>query len=321
VSNTPQKEVTCVKSPASGRDLQRRMMIASLVVAVVMLVGKSAAYLITGSAAIFSDAMESVVHLFATSFAAFSLWYAFRPADKDHPYGHGKIAYFSSGFEGGLILLAAGTIVYSAVQDLIRGPELQQLGIGLIITGALALVNLVLGLALIRVGRQEGSIVVESNGQHVLTDMWTSLGVLVGIGLVQWTGILWVDPVTAIFVATNIIWTAVSLIRKSISGLMETADPEDLLALHEVLDAAVSAGDAVGWHELRYRRVNKQVWVEYHLLFPDLLTVSEAHERGHRVDRAVRTLFPGSEVVVTAHFEPGSEHDTAHPHGHEALGA
>jgi cation diffusion facilitator family transporter len=302
-----------------ARDFQRPVMAASLIVALVMLGGKSFAYFLTGSSAIFSDAMESVVHLFATGFAAFSLWYAVQPADTEHPYGHGKIAYFSSGFEGGLILLAAVTIIYSAVLDLIRGPEVQQLGIGLAITGGLALINLVLGLSLIHVGRQHDSIVVESNGQHVLTDMWTSLGVLVGIGLVQWTGQVWLDPVTAIFVATNIIWTGINLIRRSVSGLMETADPVELAALHSVLDHAVSGGEAVGWHELRYRRVNRQVWVEYHLLFPDDLKVSEAHHRGHQVDSAVREIFPGSEVVVTAHFEPGSAHDSAHPHGHESL--
>jgi cation diffusion facilitator family transporter len=296
----------------------RLIMSLSLGVAVLMLGGKMTAYLITGSAAILSDALESVVHLFATGFAAFSLWYASRPADDSHPYGHGKIAYFSSGFEGGMILLAAVTIIYTAVVDLIKGPELEQLGLGFLITAGLALINLALGIALIRIGRSHHSIVVESNGQHVLTDMWTSLGVLVGIGLVQLTGWVWLDPVTAILLGLNIMWTAGTLIRRSVSGLMEEAVPADQLALSNTLQRAVEKGNIVGWHELRHRRVYAQIWVEYHLLFPDEISVTEAHDRAHVLDDAIRALFPHQEVVVTAHFEPATRHDAAHPFGHEA---
>lgn len=293
-------------------------MAASVAVAVVMLVGKLGAWYITGSAAILSDAMESVVHLLATGFAAFSVWYAVRPPDRTHPYGHGKIAYLSSGFEGGLIMIAAVVIVYTAVGDLIAGPTLDELGIGLAITAALMLVNLVLGVALIRVGRRHHSLVIESNGRHVLTDMWTSLGVLVGVGLVQLTGIVWLDPVTAILIGINILWTAGSLMRRSVYGLMEQADPDDERALQAVLDRAVASGIVNGWHELRHRRVHNQVWVEFHLLFPNAMTVVEAHYRGSRVEGEVRALFPHADVVVTPHFEPEKGHDAAHPHGHEA---
>lgn len=286
-------------------------MVASLLVSFLMLSGKMTAYFITGSAAIFSDAMESVVHLMATGFATFSLWYSIRPADRSHPYGHGKIAYFSSGFEGGLIMIAAVSIIYSAVLDLIEGPQLEQLNVGLWITAALSAVNLVLGVSLIRVGKSHNSIVLISNGQHVLTDMWTSIGVIVGLIAVWYTDILWLDPVVAILVALNILWTAGKLIRQSVSGLMESVNPLESLAIKNVLDTAVGEEIISGYHQLRHRRVNNRKWIEYHLLFPDELSVHEAHERSHLVEDAVHKLFERDQVIVTAHLEP-EEHDDAH---------
>jgi len=268
-------------------------MTASLLVALLMLIGKMTAFYITGSAAIFSDAMESVIHLLATAFAVFSLWYSVRPADHSHPYGHGKIAYFSSGFEGGLIMVAALTIIYSAVLDLINGPELKQLNVGLLITFGLSVVNAILGVSLVRIGKRQNSIVLVSNGQHVLTD------------------ILWLDPVVAIFVALNILWTAGSLMRRSVQGLMETADPNDTVALRNLLDGHVQKGTIQGFHQLRHRRVNDQVWVEYHLLFPEDLTVHEAHDHSHTVEDPVHRLFGSDSVVVTAHLEP-EKHSDAH---------
>ncbi|GIV58526.1 MAG: cation diffusion facilitator transporter [Rhodothermaceae bacterium] len=290
-------------------------MAASLAVSFLMLAGKMTAYFITGSAAILSDALESVIHLFATGFAAFSLWYAVRPPDAGHPYGHGKIAYFSSGFEGGLILIAAVTILYSAVRALIEGPALRQLDVGLWILAGLTLVNLALGLALVRVGRRHRSLVLEANGRHVLTDMWTSLGVLAGVGLVALTGLTWLDPLVAIVVALNILWTAVRLVRTSVSGLMEAADTADTQAILTVLDQAVAEGLISGYHQVRHRRVNDQLWIEYHLLFPEDLRIPEAHERSHVVEeRLARALGP-THVYVTAHLEPET-HDEAHPEGH-----
>ncbi len=147
-------------------DYQRPVMMASLAIAFLMLGGKTYAWLITGSAAILSDALESVVHLFATGFAAFSLWYSTRPADEEHPYGHGKVAYFSSGFEGALISIAAVSIMYTAIADIIRGPDVEQVGAGLLITGGLALVNLVLGWSLVYTGKKHNSIVLRANGYH-----------------------------------------------------------------------------------------------------------------------------------------------------------
>jgi len=271
-----------------------------------MLFGKGAAFYLTGSTAILSDALESVIHLFATAGAALSLWYAAQPPDPQHPYGHGKAAYFSSGFEGALILAAAVGIFVEAGRALARGPELTHLGAGVAITGGLALVNLALGVSLVRVGRQTRSLVLVANGHHVLTDMWTSLGVLLGIGLVWITGLTWLDPVVAMLAGANILWTAGRLIRNAYAGLMEAADPADTSRALEALRAAVDDGRLAGFHHLRHRRVNDVVWIEVHLLLPDELTLEEAHRRASSVEADLGALFPGDRVQATTHLEPAS---------------
>ncbi len=306
-------------APQSGVQRQQRLaMTASLSVAVVMLVGKTAAFSLTGSTAILSDALESVIHLVATALAGFSLWYAAQPPDRSHPYGHGKIAYFSSGIEGALILAAAVGIVWTATLDLIRGPEIEQIGLGLLITGALAVVNLVLGLGLIRVGRRTNALVLVANGHHVLTDMWTSLGVVVGVGLVWLTGAVWLDPVVAILLGLNIVWTSWGLMSEGYKGLMETADPDATARVLETLDAAVAEGLIDGHHHVRHRRVNDQIWIEQHLLMPDDLRLDAAHERATAVETRQRALFPQSLVQVTSHLEPRT-HDHPDDAPHDAV--
>lgn len=304
------------RPPALDAQRQQRIaMAASLAIAFVMLAGKLTAYALTGSTAILSDALESVVHLAATAVAGFSLWYAAQPPDRAHPYGHGKIAYFSSGLEGALILVAAVAIVWTAVLDLVHGPEVERIGIGLLITAALALVNLVLGVGLIRVGRRTNAIVLVANGHHVLTDMWTSLGVLVGIGLVWATGLVWFDPLCALLVGSNIVWTSGRLIQDAYGGLMETADPEATERVLAVLDEAVDEGLIDGHHHVRHRRVNDQVWIEQHLLLPDALRLDQAHERATAVETRQRGLFPESRVQVTSHLEPTThDHPSDAPH-------
>jgi cation diffusion facilitator family transporter len=291
---------------------RKRAMGASLAVAVLMLGGKFAAFLLTGSTAILSDALESVIHLTATGIAAFSLWYAAQPPDAQHPYGHGKIAYFSSGFEGALILLAGGGIVWAGVHALLTGPELERLGLGLLITAALGAVNLALGLALIRTGRRTNAVVLVANGQHVLTDMWTSLGVLAGVGLVWATGAEWLDPAVAIVLGLNITWTAFGLIRTAYRGLMERVEPGETARVLDVLAAAQREGRIEGFHHLRHRRINDQVWIEVHLLLPDALPLDEAHHRATAVEAALNGLFPRDVVQVTSHLEPASHE---HPAG------
>lgn len=302
-------------APPPAERARRRAMIWSLAVAVLMLVGKSLAAWYTGSAAIFSDALESVIHLVATGFSGFSLWYASTPPDQGHPYGHGKIAYFASAFEGVLIGSAAVVIAWVAIEDLMRGPTLQQLDTGLLIIASLTIVNALLGLYLIRTGRENNSLVLISNGQHVLTDMWTSLGVLAGVGLVQVTGVLWLDPAAALIVATNILWTAGRLLHRSLGGLMDRADTDTTRRVLRVLDHARDNDTVANYHQVRHRRTDDQLWIEYHLLFPGQMSVREAHARSHEVEDALHEAFSDDDVRVTAHLEP-RQHSDAHPPDH-----
>ena len=288
---------------------------ASLLVSFLMLAGKVTATYLTGSTAILSDAAESVIHLFATGFAGFSLWYAATPPDPGHPYGHGKIAYFASAVEGTLILLAALGIAWTAVRDLMVGASLQRLDVGLYLIAGLTLVNLALGQYLIRTGRRTNSLVLVSNGQHVMTDMWTSLGVVVGVGLVWLTGLQWLDPVVGLLVAGNILWTASGLLRRSVYGLLDEADPEATKALLDELATAVEEDLIAGFHQVRHRRSGDQVWIEYHLMFPGDMPIHEAHARSHQVEDRVDALFPDEDAYVTAHLEP-RRHDEAHPDEH-----
>lgn len=297
------------------RDPRQRAMGVSLAASLLMLAGKLTAYGLTGSAAIFSDAAESVVHLVATAFVSFGLWYALQPPDQQHLYGHGKMAYLTAAVEGGFILVAGVSILYAGVRALIDGVQLQQLGFGLLLLAGLAVVNLGLGLYLKRQGRRHNSLVLISNGEHVLTDMWTSLGVVVGVALAWLTGLLWLDAVLAIAVGLHVLWTSGQLFRRAYEGLMEKADAADTEAILAELEQAVAAGWISSYHQLRHRRVNDQRWVEVHLLFPDHLRLTEAHARAHAVEDAIQRLFPQDEVRVTAHLEP-EEHDAAHPAGH-----
>lgn len=294
---------------------QKRAMTASLLVSFLMLAGKVGAAYLTGSAAILSDAAESVIHLFATGFAGFSLWYAATPPDPDHPYGHAKISYFASAVEGTLILIAALIIGWTAVHDLMTGVTLHQIDVGLYLLGGLTIVNLALGQYLVRVGRRTNSLVLVSNGQHVMTDMWTSFGVIAGVGLVGLTGVTWLDPVVALLVAANILWTAKRLLRRSVYGLLDEADRDATQALLDALDVAEEEGVIAGFHQVRHRRAGDQVWVEYHLMFFGDMSIQEAHARSHQVEDRIDALFPDDTVHVTAHLEP-RRHDEAHPDGH-----
>lgn len=287
----------------------------SLLISIVMLVGKVAAYLLTHSAAIFSDAAESLIHGAATGLAAYSLWYAARPADTEHPYGHGRIAYFSAGFEGALVFAASIAIVYSGVRGLVYGTELRRLEIGLVIAGGLALINLVLGLALVRIGRQHNALILVANGKHVLSDMWTTAAVILGVGLVMLTGVTWLDPVAALCIGAYIMLSGIGLIRRAFAGLMDQVQPELSQRLIDGLSATVSAGLIADFHQLRCRQVNDEIWVDVHLLVPGESTTLEAHGRVTRAEQSLRALFPADTLHITSHIEP-ADHTAAHPHGH-----
>jgi cation diffusion facilitator family transporter len=279
----------------------RNPIILSVLAAVVTLALKFTAYGMTGSVGLLSDALESFVNLAAALTALGCLWYAARPVDPSHTYGHEKIEYFSSGLEGVLILVAAGGIAWIAIERLIGGSELESLGAGSLVALAAALVNLAVARVLLRVGRRTGSIVLEADGHHLMTDVWTSFAVIAGLVLVGLTGWSVLDPLIALAVAANIVWTGWKLIVRSFNGLMDHALPEsEQAAVRAAIHALLHPG--LHFHALRTRQAGARRFVEFHLLVPGRWTVQEAHDFTERVEAAVRDALPGAEVTV--HIEP-----------------
>ncbi len=284
----------------------------SLTVGLFMLAGKSYAAYITGSAAILSDAAESVVHIFAVGFAAFSMQVSLRPPDPSHPYGHDKITFFSAGVEGTMIVLAAVYIIYESVMKWMAGLELRNLDLGILYVAAAGTINAALGGFLVWRGKRERSLILIANGKHVLTDSWTSLGVIIGLGLMIWTGWLPFDPILAIIVALNILWSGGRLIRLSVGGLMDEGDPEVEQRLRNVLDTETERR-GLWYHELRYRHTGASLWIEVHLLFPKKTLIEDAHWKATQIEEALRHALPGT-VQITTHLEPREEHDKIHVH-------
>lgn len=273
----------------------------SIAAAVFTLVLKSAAYFLTSSVGLLSDAVESVVNVVAAVTAYLSLYYAARPVDETHTYGHEKIEFFSSGLEGVLILGASAAIAWYAVQRLIAPQPLQPLGPGLAISLVASLVNGAVAATLLRAGRRHGSIVLEADGWHLLTDVWTSAAVLVGLSLVWLTGIQLLDPLIALAVAANILWTGFSLIRRSFDGLMDRALPQqEQTTVRSAIERHL--GPNMDYHALRTRRAGRRRFVDFHLLVPGRLTVQEAHTLTGRIEDSVRSALPDAEVTV--HIEP-----------------
>ena len=264
-------------SVADDARVRLRAGLISLGVSVVLLGAKYTAYRLTGSTAILSDALESIVNVVAAVFALGGLVFAGRPADRNHPYGHGKIEFFSAAFEGGLIAFAAVLIMYEVAQSLIRGAEVRQLGAGLAIVIAAGLVNLALGLFLVRTGRRASSLTLVADGQHVLSDFWTSVGIVVGLVLVRLTGLAWLDPVVAALVALNLMWTGWRLVRHAAGGLLDEEDTALLNRLLEVLDRRLGGG-VIRVHHLRAIRSGRFHHVEAHLVVPEFWSVERAHE-------------------------------------------
>ena len=264
-------------SVAEDARVRLRAGLISLVVSVVLLGAKYAAYRLTGSTAILSDALESIVNVVAAVFALGGLVFAGRPADRNHPYGHGKIEFFSAAFEGGLIAFAAVLIIYEVGQSLIRGVEVRQIEAGLAIVVAAGLANLLLGWFLLRTGRRYDSLTLVADGQHVLSDFWTSAGIVVGLLLVRVTGLAWLDPVVAALVALNLMWTGFRLVRRAAGGLLDEEDTELLNRLLAVLQRHVGQG-VIRIHHLRAIRAGRFHHVDAHLVVPEFWSVDRAHE-------------------------------------------
>ncbi len=270
--------------------------------AAVLTIGlKAAAFLLTDSVGLLSDALESVINLAAAIIALLMLKLAARPPDEEHAFGHDKAEYFASGIEGTLILLAAVGIIWAATSRLLSPQPLEKIGIGLIITTAATLVNLAVGRILIRAGEKNRSITLEADGQHLMTDVWTSVGVIIGIWAVSATGWLFLDSVVALFVAANIIWVGVKLTRRSALGLMDTAvSLEKQKNIGSVLDRYVQE-KGIEYHALRTRRAATRSFVSVHILVPGAWTVHEGHQLLEEIEADIRRDVNGA--VVFTHLE------------------
>jgi len=273
----------------------------AIAAAVVTIALKVAAYLITGSVGLLSDAAESVVNLVAAFVALIVLHVAALPADDNHHYGHSKAEYFSAAVEGIMIFVAAVFIVVAAVRRFLAPQELEQVGIGLAISVVAAVVNGVVGMVLIRAGRRHRSITLDADGRHLMTDVVTSVGVVVGVGLVAMTGWLRLDPIVAFLVGCNILWTGWHLVRRSIAGLMDhTMSETDNARLITVLRRYAS--DEVSFHGVRTREAGAEKHVSMHVLVPGAWTVQRGHDLLEDVEDAVRGEF--ERVEVDTHLEP-----------------
>ena len=302
-----------IPNPQESRTPQLVMRL-SLAVGFLMLGTKVLAYWMTGSAAILADAAESVVHVVAVSFAAYSLWLSRKPPDPSHLYGHDKIAFFSAGFEGAMIVLAAFYIVFESIHRWIVGPRLENLGAGALLVLVAGFINGALGGYLIWVGKKHGSLILEADGRHVLTDCWTSLGVLVGLGLTTLTGWLRFDPVVAILVALNILWIGSKLIRQSIGGLMDEVDPVTQAQIRRVL-VEITCEAGVGFHGLRHRNAGDTTWVEFHLLFPKGTSLESAHSLATKIEERIQQDST-TRTEVISHLETLEDHRAVHRRDH-----
>jgi cation diffusion facilitator family transporter len=286
------------------------------IAAAILTIGlKAIAYMLTGSVGLLSDALESFVNLVGALMALAMLTIAARPADEDHVFGHGKAEYFSSGVEGTLILIAAVSIGIAAIQRLITPKPLEQIGLGIGVSIAASLVNLAVARTLLRAGKRYDSITLEANAQHLMTDVWTSVGVLAGVGAVALTGWERLDPIVALVVGGNIIWSGVHIVRNSVLGLMDTALPaEEQLTLQKVLEKHTQTG--LKYHALRTRQSGARRFVSLHVLVPGIWTVQRGHQLLERLEADLRHALPN--VTVFTHLEalndPASEDDLALDH-------
>ena len=269
----------------------------SIAAALVTIILKTWAWHVTGSVGLLSDALESVVNLIGGVMALAMLTIAQRPADEDHAFGHGKAEYFSSGVEGSLILVAAASIGFTSFERLMHPQTLEQPGLGLAVAIAASLVNLGVAILLLRVGRARHSITLEANAQHLLTDVWTSVGVLVGVGLVVLTGWNRIDPIVGLLVAANIVWTGAGIVRRSVAGLMDTALPAaDLASVKKLLEGYRT--DGLEYHALWTRQSGARKFISFHVLVPGEWTVQRGHELLERIERDISRAIPDASVFT-----------------------
>ncbi len=286
----------------------------SLIFGLIMLIGKTAAYFMTHSAAIFSDAAESVIHVIAVGFASFSLRLSTKPASHHFLYGYERITFFSAGFEGAMIVVAAIAILIESIRRWSAGLQMEHLGAGVLLILVAGILNAGLGWYLLRTGRRTNSLILEANGKHVLTDSWTSFGVVGGLGLVPLTHWKPFDPLVAIAVAANILWSGGRLVWRSAVSLLDYSDPEAGRIIREKLDAICSEL-SVQYHGVRFRTTGCRQIIEVHLLFPRLTSVGEAHNLATILEERL-TAELGMPAEVMTHLESLEDHAVVHHHQH-----
>jgi len=273
----------------------------SIAAAVATILLKGIAWWLTGSVGLLSDALESFVNLAGALMALAMLTLAAEPADEKHAHGHGKAEYFSSAFEGFLILVAALSIAYAAVDRLMHPQALEAVGVGLAVSVVASIINLLTARSLMKVGRAHHSITLEADAHHLLTDVWTSVGVIFGVALVWLGGWLWLDPVIALLVAANIVWTGWHLLRRSAAGLMDASLPyEQCREIETVLEKYRAQG--LDFHALRTRQAGMRAFVTLHVMVPGEWSVQQGHDWLERIEHDIRLAVP--QAHVTTHLEP-----------------
>jgi cation diffusion facilitator family transporter len=278
-----------------------RYAILSVLAAILTIGLKGFAYGVTGSVGLLSDALESLVNLAAALVALFALSVAARPADAEHTYGHTKAEYFSSAFEGGLILLAAASIGVTAVGRLLSPRPLEAPALGLAVTAVAALVNFVAARVLLSAGRRNESITLEADGHHLMTDVWTSVGVIVGVAVAVLTGWYQLDAIVGIVVGLHVLRSGFRLVRRSALGLLDTSLPQETLeTITGILDR--HASDGVRYHALRTRQAGARRFISFHILVPGTWSVQRGHDLLERIEESIRGAVPNS--VVDTHLEP-----------------
>ena len=286
--------------PTDRKSLTRFAWI-SIAAAILTIALKSVAYFLTGSVGLLSDALESIVNLVGAIMALAMLTVAARPADDDHTYRHSKAEYFSSGVEGTLILIAAISIIWTAAPRLLNPQPLEQVGLGLAVSVVASIINMAAAYVILQAGKRYKSITLEADAHHLMTDVWTSVGVLGGVGIVALTGWERLDPIVAFIVAANIIWAGVRIVRASVLGLMDTALPDsERTAILNILDSYKQQG--IQFHALRTRQSGARRFISFHVLVPDTWTVLQGHQLLEKIEADLRTALP--EITVFTHLEP-----------------
>jgi cation diffusion facilitator family transporter len=281
----------------------KKFLYISIAAAILTISLKLIAYLLTNSVGILSDALESGVNLVAAVVALIMIRIAEKPPDREHEFGHNKAEYFSSAVEGGLIVLAAFSIIWSAVPRIISPQPLENVGMGLLVAVGASLINLAASNILIKNGKKYNSITLEADGKHLMTDVLTSAGVLLGIGLIKVTGWMRLDGIVAIGVALNIIWTGYQLIKRSALGLLDTGFPKDEMdSIRRVLEKYEQQN--IQFHSLMTRQSGQRKFIFVHILMPGTMDIQQGHNLAEKVENDLRMLFPNTQTTVFTHLEP-----------------